>query len=101
MDSDRLSGCAHNGKEFTPIDIPEHLSRPEGAPKDWLDYLWSQLLKAFVASVNGLESDVPTFYDGLKCQEIIDAVLSRFCAGTDVAPGSRAHGRVAGGERGK
>jgi predicted dehydrogenase len=71
---DALSGCTRDGKEFTPIDIPEHLTRPAGAPEDWLDYLWSELLKKFVASVNGLDTNVPTFFDGLKCQEIMDAV---------------------------
>jgi len=75
LEGGSLSGCAHDGKEFASVAIPEHLTRhPEGVPEDWLGYLWSKLLKEFIASVNGLDTNVPTFFDGLKCQEIMDAV---------------------------
>jgi predicted dehydrogenase len=74
FDDHGLRSCPYNGKEFTPVDIPADLThRPEGVPEG-LNYLWGQLLKAFVESVNGENTDVPTFYDGVKGQEIMDAV---------------------------
>ena len=74
----RLQGARVGDKALSPLPIPERLregldlSDPDAAVGS---FLFAQLTKRFVNSIRGHRQESPSFLEGMKSQEVIDALV--------------------------
>jgi len=74
LEGNRLLGCPLEKQEFVPIHPPVNSSDLASNQLELLNYLWTEMVEDFIRSIHQSETTVPTFYDGLKGQQVIDAV---------------------------
>ena len=67
-------GCPLEKQEFVPIHPLVNSSDLASNQLELLNYLWTEMVEDFIRSIHQSETTVPTFYDGLKGQQVIDAV---------------------------
>ncbi len=68
------------GQDLAPVDVPTEYLKPVGSPRDpaqgapatvfRYDLMWE-----FISAIVERRQAVPSFYDGLKAQQVADAVL--------------------------
>ncbi len=68
------------GSRYTTIPVPDDYLRPSGAPPgfdrgDPLDTFRYQQSWEFITAIAEGRSCTPSFYEGMRCQAVIDAVL--------------------------
>jgi predicted dehydrogenase len=74
LEDNQLLGCPLDKQEFEPIYLPVNSSDLASNQLELLNYLWTEMVEDFIRSIRQVETSVPTFYDGLKGQQVIDAV---------------------------
>ena len=70
----KLYGVKVGEREVQKIDIPERL-HPYSDPKDDRITSFSLFVEDFVKAIKDKGQASPSFYDGLRCQRVLDAVL--------------------------
>ena len=74
LEDNQLSGCSLDKQEFEPIYPPINSNDLASNQLELLNYLWTKMVEDFIRSIRQTKTSVPTFYDGLKGQQVIDAV---------------------------
>ena len=74
LEDNQLSGCSLDKQEFEPIYPPINSNDLASNQLELLNYLWTKMVEDFIRSIRQAKTNVPTFYDGLKGQQVIDAV---------------------------
>ncbi len=70
----QLSFAGPDGVEVIPADYPDDF--PKALPDQWLIRPFYRLLKQFVAATRAEPSEVPTFLDGVRAQQLIEGVFT-------------------------
>ena len=73
------------GQDLAPVDVPAEFLKPAGSPRDpgqgepatvfRYDLVWE-----FVSAIVEGRPAVPSFYDGLRAQQVADAVIDSYAA---------------------
>lgn len=86
----KLRGGRERDKEAVELPIPERLVPPSVAP---LVALFVLLAQQFIRGIKEGKEVIPSFYDGMKHQEVMDAVLLSQTEGRWVTLPLQAHNR--------
>ncbi len=70
----KLYGARAGERELQELDIPERL-HPHSDPKDDRITSFNLLVEDFVKAIKSRDQASPNFYDGLRCQRVLDGVL--------------------------
>jgi predicted dehydrogenase len=69
-----LEHSPYGKREFKQVEIPERHGKPFEPGMNVLNRLWSELIDSFVQRIDGEDAELASFWDGMKGQQVIDAV---------------------------
>ena len=69
-----LEHSPYGKREFEPVEIPARHGEPFAPGMNVLNRLWSELVDDFVDRIDGGDAEIASFWDGMKGQQVIDAV---------------------------
>ena len=78
-----LLGAQAGGESLTEMPIPEQL-QPFADDRDGRLMPFRLMVREFLRGIRESTSPAPNFYDGFRCQQVIDAVLESSATGREV-----------------
>ncbi len=69
-----LEHSPYGKREFKQVEVPERHGKSLKGEDNVLNRLWTELIADFVDRIDGGDAEIASFWDGMKGQQVIDAV---------------------------